>query len=877
MCKICTTRKKVKFLLNCFLLHILYIKFKIIIWFICLRPDICTCNLRKDDHNLSTRNSIAPSNNFEEANYKQVNEQVKPIWKAVETKPTCFGEIQFRGFSLESTNPAPYIRVSEKTKVEKLWTLVHDYWDLKTPDLIISITGGAKSFSMNKRLKDSFTRGLVTAATSIGAWIVTGGMNAGVMKLVGEAVREHNVLSHYTENNIVALGIATWGIVDGNENLNSLHGSGCFPAEYEFENVEDKDRLSPVDHNHTHFIFVDNGTVKDFGIEIELRVELESFISSNGRKRKHKDSGEKIPIVLLVLEGGVNTLKNAASAIKQGTPLVVIQDSGRAADLISKAYHATRSDKDTKKSKFPDNFDELFKKEIEKSFFSKDEKKNNETEIVQSLMDLKELLKKRNYLTVFQLDEDKSTNEIDHAILNALLKINTKPESQLALALAWNRCDLAKSEIFSTKDSKKKKQNLKLKRAIMEALISDKPDFVQLFLENGIDIKTFLTVQRLKQLYWGTLNRNKTDAIVELVKSLYEKSKKSFFTNCYFQQKPYEEKKFMYYMGKGFSELIGLTKNFYSSEKYVVDDNSNKQTSNKQNLDKQDSDTNVSDNNYLENSERDLFLWAVVFNRRRLAYLFWKLGKDHIGAALAAMSILKALSDKARKDQELDISVDLVNHSIEWEERAIGTLNECYLRNKEFSHCLLVRNLSTWGGSTVMSLADSSQSMLLMGHSCCQTKLNRIWKGEISQATSRWKIFITAFFPILIYIPHVIEFRNSDITLAKDEVKQIEKKHSSGPKSSVKTLDPNTSMRGKNFHNEICPNPVEDSIPSQNLLSQSSKNSINNDRVNISPLEKWLYFFSTPIVKFMYHTVFINLKFKVIIITIWTSFVSKFS
>jgi transient receptor potential cation channel subfamily M protein 2 len=49
--------------------------------------------------------------------------------------------------------------------------------------------------------------------------------------------------------------------------------------------------------------------------------------------------------VLLVLEGGVNTLCTAASAIKNSTPVVIVQGSGRAADFIAKAYEVTKSKK----------------------------------------------------------------------------------------------------------------------------------------------------------------------------------------------------------------------------------------------------------------------------------------------------------------------------------------------------------------------------------------------------------------------------------------------------------------------------------------------------------------------------------------------------
>jgi len=51
-----------------------------------------------------------------------------------------------------------------------------------------------------------------------GAWIITGGMNAGVMKHVGEAVRDYTV-THGNKNQVVAIGIAPWGCVAGKETL----------------------------------------------------------------------------------------------------------------------------------------------------------------------------------------------------------------------------------------------------------------------------------------------------------------------------------------------------------------------------------------------------------------------------------------------------------------------------------------------------------------------------------------------------------------------------------------------------------------------------------------------------------------------------------
>jgi transient receptor potential cation channel subfamily M protein 3 len=40
-----------------------------------------------------------------------------------------------------------------------------------------------------------------------------------------------------------------------------------------------------------------------------------------------------------------------------------------------------------------------------------------------------------------------------------------------------------------------------LEQAMMDALISDRVDFVKLLLENGVSMHKFLTIDRLEELY----------------------------------------------------------------------------------------------------------------------------------------------------------------------------------------------------------------------------------------------------------------------------------------------------------------------------------------------------------------------------------------
>lgn len=144
-----------------------------------------------------------------------------------------------------------------------------------------------------------------------GAWIITGGTNAGVMKHVGQAVRDYS-LSNSIQGQIVAIGVATWGVIHNREALineevrlsyflhfycwqcnNLCHFDffvivsiqGCFPALYMTDKTS-QGRLSCLDKNHTHFLLVDDGTHGHYGVEIELRTCLEKCISGKQLGKK---------------------------------------------------------------------------------------------------------------------------------------------------------------------------------------------------------------------------------------------------------------------------------------------------------------------------------------------------------------------------------------------------------------------------------------------------------------------------------------------------------------------------------------------------------------------------------------------------------------
>lgn len=80
-----------------------------------------------------------------------------------------------------------------------------DGFKLKRPKLILSIAGGEYCVNMPLIWKKNFKTGLVKAAKAANAWLITGGLNVGAMRLVGDSIAEE-----ISTENVTVLGIANW-------------------------------------------------------------------------------------------------------------------------------------------------------------------------------------------------------------------------------------------------------------------------------------------------------------------------------------------------------------------------------------------------------------------------------------------------------------------------------------------------------------------------------------------------------------------------------------------------------------------------------------------------------------------------------------------
>jgi hypothetical protein len=100
------------------------------------------------------------------------------------------GELKFQSVY---SKKADFIVVDNQPALDDM-KILSDYilknTRFRSPQLLISVTGGAKNFTIDKKTKNAFMRGLVKAAKTTDSWIISGGTNVGVMRLVGDAIEK---------------------------------------------------------------------------------------------------------------------------------------------------------------------------------------------------------------------------------------------------------------------------------------------------------------------------------------------------------------------------------------------------------------------------------------------------------------------------------------------------------------------------------------------------------------------------------------------------------------------------------------------------------------------------------------------------------------
>ncbi|XP_050964853.1 transient receptor potential cation channel subfamily M member 3 isoform X2 [Labeo rohita] len=794
-------------------------------------PHRCCCGRLIGQH-VGLPPSIS-SNQNEKSERVPKNDSLSEKWsisKHTQLSPTdAFGTIEFQGGG--HSNKAMYVRVSYDTKPDLLLHLMTKEWQLELPKLLISVHGGLQNFELQPKLKQVFGKGLIKAAMTTGAWIFTGGVNTGVIRHVGDALKDH---ASKSRGKICTIGIAPWGIV---ENQEDLVGKDVVRPYQTMSNPLSK--LTVLNSLHSHFILADNGTTGKYGAEVKLRRQLEKHISL---QKINTRIGQGVPVVALIVEGGPNVISIVLEYLRDTppVPVVVCDGSGRASDILAFGHKYSEEG-----GIINESLRDQLLVTIQKTFTY------SRTQAQHLFIILMECMKKKELITVFRMGSE-GHQDIDLAILTALLKgANASAPDQLSLALAWNRVDIARSQIFIYGQQWPVGS---LEQSMLDALVLDRVDFVKLLIENGVSMHRFLTLSRLEELY--NTRHGPSNTLYHLVRDVKKGNLPPDYRISLIDIGLVIE----YLMGGAYrcnytrKRFRTLYHNLFGPKRPkalkllgMEDDmpiRRGRQKTTRKREEEVDIDLDDPEINHFPFPFHELMVWAVLMKRQKMALFFWQHGEEAMAKALVACKLCKAMAHEASENDMVDdISQELNQNSREFGQLAVELLDQSYKQDEQMAMKLLTYELKNWSNATCLQLAVAAKHRDFIAHTCSQMLLTDMWMGRLRmRKNSGLKVILGLLLPPSILS---LEFKNKDEMsyMPQDQDTYLQEKDVDEPEKQAKEKEEEdmefTAMLG-------------------NVSSEASRKKqveeVQN-RHRLIPVGRKIYeFYNAPIVKFWFHT-----------------------
>nr|XP_019597072.1 PREDICTED: transient receptor potential cation channel subfamily M member 4 isoform X2 [Rhinolophus sinicus] len=650
-------------------------------------------------------------------------------------KPTdAFGDLDFLGAGRKASN---FLRLSDRTDPATVYSLVTRTWGFRAPNLVVSVLGGSGGPILQTWLQDLLRSGLVRAAQSTGAWIVTGGLHTGIGRHVGVAVRDHQTASS-GGTKVVAMGVAPWGVVRNREALTNPKGS--FPARYRWRGDPEDGVQFPLDYNYSAFFLVDDGTHRRLGGENRFRLRFESYIAQ--QKTGVGGTGIDIPVLLLLIDGDEKMLKRIEDATQAQLPCLLVAGSGGAADCLAEILEDTLAPGSGggRRGEARDRIRRFFPK--------------GDPEVLQAQVE--RIMTRKELLTVYSSED--GPEEFETIVLRALVKACGSSEAsayldELRLAVVWNRVDIAQSELFR---GDIQWRSVHLEASLMDALLNDRHEFVRLLISHGLSLGHFLTPTRLAQLYSAAPPNS-------LIRSLLDQVSHGSGTKTP-AVKPSAEPR-----PPNVGQLLLMLLGEMCAPRYhtwVAGDPHHNLGCRESHpgwestclLSVRAASEHMLDAVLGQTPWSDLFLWALLLNRAQMALYFWEIGSNAVASALGACLLLRVL---ARLESEAEEAARRKDLAAKFEGLSVDLFGECYRNSEDRAARLLLRRCPFWGDATCFQLAMQADARAFFAQDGVQSLLTQKWWGEMDSSTPIWALVLAFFCPPLIYT-NLITFRRPD-------------------------------------------------------------------------------------------------------------------
>ncbi|KAM4616830.1 transient receptor potential cation channel subfamily M member 6 [Polymixia lowei] len=714
----------------------------------------CCCGRLMGEH--SWQDSCCPM-----SLYPVPGQEMEEDWSMelhTKASPTnAYGTIDFQDIATRACR-AKYVRVAVDSKPEVMLQLMLREWQMERPKLLITVQGGSENFPLPPKVKQAFSKGLVTTALSTGAWILTDGINTGVSKYVGEAVKTFGSHDLRKRNTV---GLTPWGVIDNNTDL---IGRDVFRPYQPLGNPLSK--RACLNGFHSHFLLVDDGTLGKYDCQQDVRRRLEKHIQL---QRIHPRLNQGVPVVCVVVEGGLGTVSTVLDYVSSlpPVPVFVFEGSGGAADLLSFLHKQTAMER-----QLDADIQEDFLVRIGNVFGVE------RTEASHLYALLLECMNHRQSITIFD-SESEGQQAPDVAILTTTLKgTRASPAEQLSMALAWDRADIAKKHILVYGQHW---QVGSLEQAMLDALVMDCVDFVKLLIDNGMTMNRFLSVDRLEELY--NTPRGPTDNFLH---HLVEDAKQASLPRGYRLTIIDMGLVIEYLIGGAYSSLY-TRKMFRTAYNHLHAQDKQSGRDGSGGLSKQRREMTLNPQQRSRSPQRlhffrtaqpykrkerdlsprnrkaatfpppvhvhfnfnDLFVWAVLQRRQQMALFLWHHGEEALARATVACKMYRSMAAEARQSSMDDSTAEqLKTYSLEFGQLAVDVLDCAFRQSEQMAMKLLTSEMEAWSHFSCLQMAVSSSHRPFVSHSCTQTLLTDLWTGPLNmRKNSFWKIILSLLLP----------------------------------------------------------------------------------------------------------------------------------
>ncbi|KAL5012140.1 hypothetical protein ScPMuIL_010691 [Solemya velum] len=661
------------------------------------------------------------------------------------------GTVRFIYDVSASEDICQYVCLSPRTPAEDIASYMYLEWKIEPPKFILSVLSRVddyKPWATKKKLR-AFHTGISKVVSRTEVWLLTGGLDTGVTKSIGDAIQEEMIrrkvpdvkvqlrfMSFEKRENLPNIRMIG---IQGKKNISygaSLDGKNEGQLFLKNEGRKPKSHQYDLNPSHSHFLLVEE--MCKLHDVAAFRFKLEQYLrfrrgptedSSNNDEANQCDRA--IPMVGLLIQGGPLEVERALDMLKRKIPVIVFKGSGYAADLIAFTYEELRERSDPEHEKMYVK-PELLKRIADYFYEELQDSEIKQKHIRDKILECIEYANQgeETYLTILDMGNSSAElKELDKYILMALFESHpvetgsgwhADVQEQLRMTLKWKRSDLACSQVFL------KNQGMKIqitKDLFEEALLTPGcEDFVELFLDKGcIQAHHFLTPHRLFRLFQNADNSEFFITVClegilgKTIMNPAEAITKEFIpvgtdtSNCELNRLLFK---------------VTRLKNLVSP--YELSRNSR-------------GDYVQSQSTAEAKAINALVYWAMLTYRFDMAKILWKRTESPMSMALIVSYVWNSFSKNWCRDT--DLVKRLKKSSIQFSEMAVKLLDVSAQENFLQTINLLDRKISYFANRTVLDIANIGRNKFFIAHHVSQKWLNQRWYGHLRIRQLDWGFF----------------------------------------------------------------------------------------------------------------------------------------